>query len=352
MLNESKFSCINTKISALKAGMLNDDDFNRLINSNTVKEVFEYLIKYSQYGSDLYQMQNLRIHRGEVERILLKYIVSIIEKLILYSSQPYKKVLKVYLMKYEIEDLKFVLKAMARGNDIDNIKKHLVSSVKYNSVDFDKLLQQKKLSKLLEALADTKYYRLLSPYFKDENEKFNFYIEMVLDRYYFKNLEEAVEKLPRKKDYNFHDSLRKSIDLLNLEWIYRGINFYDMSKEEILNFLLDGGYKFNYYKLKELLYNYDLKKIREYVLKTEYKFLFNHSNDLDLFMERRIERYLYYRLLKLYKKSSLGFGKVISYIQLLEFEVKDIISVLESSRYHLSSEEISKYLIRTIKEVK
>ena len=66
----------------------------------------------------------------------------------------------------------------------------------------------------------------------------------------------------------------------------------------------------------------------------------------DIYMERRINRYIYYELRDLSRKSPLSIIQTIEYVWLLEFEVRDVISIIESIRYNLSSEEARKFLVK------
>ncbi|MFZ7131738.1 MAG: V-type ATPase subunit [Eubacteriales bacterium] len=347
-MNNMKFSTINTKISALRSTMLTNEQVEEIISLNTVDEVFDFLVSHTPYVDVLWNLKGNKIHRGDMERGLYRYNVVAIERLMFYLSDEYKSFLKKYMIRYEIEDLKLIIESVTGRVKLENIENHLLSSPKYTDMNFHELLQQQTLQGVLDQLKETKYYRLLLPYCEQIDEKFNFYIEMILDRYYYKQLFLATKKITSEDNKKSIEIIRRNIDLLNLEWVYRATKYYDMSKEEIMNFVLDHGYKYDYYKLKELVYSYALSDLLNYLSQTEYGFLFNHKGDLDLYMERRMERYLYYKALNLYKTSILDFGKVMAYIQLVEFEIKDLISIIESKRYRLPVKEATAYLIRSM----
>jgi len=65
-------------------------------------------------------------------------------------------------------------------------------------------------------------------------------------------------------------------------------------------------------------------------------------------MERRTERYLYYQFANSFKKGKLDIASTMAYIHLLEYEVRDIISILEAKRYELSLNEAKEFLVRKI----
>jgi V/A-type H+-transporting ATPase subunit C len=332
----------------MKSKTLQENDYINIMNLSNVMEVLDYLNDNTVYQEVLWDLKGKEVHRNDIESRLYRFRELIIEKLILYIGNEYKDFLKKYLLRYEIEDLKLVFKIVRGKINPEYMDNYIFTTSKYSNIDFSELLEQSSVLDVLKKLKTTKYYRLIKPYSENISEKFNFYLEMVLDRYYYNELIEAVQRLPKTDDEKAAEILRRKIDLYNLEWIYRATKHFDMSKEEILNFVLGHGFKYDYKKLKKIIYSFDPDNPLKNFAGTQYEFIFNHDYDIDLFMERRIDRYIYYKALNLYKSSILTFGKTISFIELIEFEIKDIFSIVESKRYHMSANEISKYLIRTI----
>jgi V/A-type H+-transporting ATPase subunit C len=63
-------------------------------------------------------------------------------------------------------------------------------------------------------------------------------------------------------------------------------------------------------------------------------------------MERRINRFIYYKLRELSRKAPLSIIQTIAYVWQFELEIKDIISIIESIRYDLPREEAKKFLVK------
>lgn len=350
-MSSMNFSTVNTKISAIKAKLLSREDFINIMNLHSVQEIFDYLNDNTSFREVLWDLQGRKIHRNDFEKRLYKYKITVVEKLFLYLNQDYRDLIQTYMLRYEIENLKLVFEFVRGRKKKEAIEEHFFTFGKHSNINFIKLLQKDSVLDVLEEIKDTKYYRLILPYAQSEDEKFNFYVEMMLDKYYYHQLIQKSQKLLGDKDKKSTEILRRRVDLYNLEWIYRGLKYFDMSKEEILNFVLDYGYLYNYNKLKDVVYKFDVNDLAGQFRNTPYEFLFDCENDLDLFMERRIDHYLYGKSLSLLNSSILSFGKVTAFIELVDFQIKDIISVIESKRYKMPVEEISKYLIRTIEVV-
>lgn len=344
-----QFAAINAKVQVLKGRMLTEEDYIKIISKNSVPEIADYLKRNTSYKSVLKNEDTNVIHRGKLEFILKKYIVLQFEKILHYFTGGYRKLFKIMFMRYEIEDLKLYIRALSRGENLEEVKDLVLYSGIYSTVDHKKLITSENIEEFIKHLEGTIYYNSIKPYLSEKGSKLTFYIEMNLDRLYFTKLYEQVEKLDKKNRNILRELLGKNIDLLNLEWIYRGLKFYKLSSEELINYTLIGGYSLKFNEIKNLCYSKDEKQLINRMIDSRYGFLFHHKDTLDLFMERRIERYLYFQFLGYYRKGQIDITQTIAYVHLLEYEVRDIISITETIRYDLDKNQVKSYLVRRIK---
>lgn len=343
MSNERRFAAVNTKIRVLSSNLLTNREYINLIQCESVESQLNYLRENTVYKDVLNNCNTIQ----QVEVQLVRSILGEFAKLLSFFTDSYKDFFKAVLMRYEIEDLKIYIRVLQRGEDKDKISKGTVVNSSYHTIDFDQLNTATNLNELIEMLKGSIYYKSLSPYRFEEGTKILFYMEMNLDRLYFNNLKEKAKGLSFEDRALFLKTLGENADLLNIEWIYRGIKYYKLIPEELINYTLSNGLVFNYEKIKGMCYSTE-EGLKNIVLNTKYKFLFDSSHDIDLFMERRIGRYLYFLFLKDFRKAKLDISLVISFIHLLEYEVNDIISILESKRYNLDLSETKEYLLRKI----
>lgn len=346
MSNERRFSAINTKIRVLRAKSLDKKDYINLMEKNSVVEQVAYLKENTIYKEELSKIENLdKIEQVEIE--LERHLINQFEKIIRYFTDDYRSLFRTLMLRYEIEDLKLYLRALERKEDLSKIDSLSLLKEKYYSFDPKKLKSSRNMEEFIENLKGTIYYDALNSYKEEEHAKIIFYMEMNLDRLYFNSLKSASKSLKKEDKIIFEKILGRNEDLLNIEWIYRGIKFYNLLPEELINFTLPHGYEFNYKKLKKMCYSNE-EELKEIVLKTQYDFLFDTEKDIDLYMERRIQRYLYYRFLDAFRKASLDITLSIAYIHLLEYEIRDIISMLEAKKYGLTLQETKDYLVRKV----
>lgn len=344
----SKHAAINTKALAMRARKISDDDFREMIKAKDLKDVFLYLRDNTYYGDFLKNLDPDDLHRTELEAHLNDLKINEAEKLMHYLSGKEKLFFQIFLVRTEVESLRILIRGIARGDDLESLNRLIVYSQKYSRIPFERLFRSRDWDEFKKLLIGTDYYRILEIHKDIGSDRDLIVIEKSLDRYYYDLLRNRLLQLNKKQNQELINAQRRNIDLLNLLWIYRGKKFYNLSREEIIAYSLRGGLEINENRLMSLIEAKDFQELKERLGNSEYAFLFNHTKTIDLFMERRRERYLYYMYLKLFGDVDGGLGRVVAYIRLLDFEIEDITSIIESKRYRMGQEETKKYLIRTI----
>ncbi|RVU55680.1 V-type ATPase subunit [Anaerosphaera multitolerans] len=338
MSRTASLAAVNAKVGKLNSKLLKDNDYIELSHLKSVKEIIGYLQNNSEIGSQL----NLYDRTYEVQYKMRQYRKRQLEKVSHYFSGDYRKFSEALMSEFEIVDIKRILRALKQKelSDFDLKKLQVEESFK--------LTEDSTLHSFINSLKHSRYYKVLHAYENESDDVILFYMEMNLDKLYYNSLVESSKTLP-KKDYGSVLKLVGSkIDLLNINWIYRGLKHYNLLPEELINFCILGGNKLKYEDLKKLCYVENVDGLVEQVLNSEYKFLFDSENT-DIYMDRRLRRYLYYLAKRESKKGNLTIGKYLAYTFLLDFEVKDISSIMETTRFDISFEEKLKFLARSYK---
>lgn len=347
MGNERRFSAINTKIRVMRSRFLKDDDYIALMEMNSVEDQIKYLreeTKYSKVLEDIDDIDNIQKVELQLERLQVQQF----EKIIKYFSDDYERYIKSFMFRYETEDLKLFLRVLARGEKLEDYGMESLLKDKYYSFSYEKIKDAKSVVDFIDKLKGTKFYDVLYPYRNEDHSKLMFYMEMNLDRLYFNTINESAQKLSKADRQSFNNVFGENIDILNIEWIYRGLKFYNLAPEELINYTLPHGLVFNFNKLKDLCYG-DIEHLKSVVRDTRYKELVNEDKDIDLFMGIRVQRYMYNRFKNAFRDGRFDISISNAYLHLLEYEIKDIISILEAKKYGLSYYETKEYLVREIK---
>jgi len=340
-----RFAAINTKIRALEGQLLQDRDYQRLLDMSDLSEMVTYLKNKTSYKEVLDLVESEQASIEELEVIFRKTLFKKLQGFIHYFVDDYKKLFRILFMRYEVEDLKLFIRALDRNESLENMLSHMVILGVGKSFDYDKLIQATSLEELVSALDGTPYQALIQYYLNDPPERRIFYIEMNLDRYYFRQLNAQVDKLAPADQKPLKEILGKNTDILNLQWLYRGRRFYNLSSEELLNYTLMGGHALKYKTLKTLCYASTMDEAVSYIKKSPYGFLIG-DKDFEVFMELNMERYIYKEFMHLKKTNHMNIIESMVYMHQIEYEVRDLFAIFEAKRYGFEKSEIKKYLVR------
>jgi V/A-type H+-transporting ATPase subunit C len=336
----TSYQAINTKMSARKRAFLNEVEWNKLLNCESIAEVTNFLRK--RYGYERVLTEgNKELHRTELETILNRYKVTEIEKFLHYFSGGYQNFFKIFLMQYEIDDLQLILRAIVRNDDKKELQDHFMHSASHTKLNYDKLLQSTDVEEFTSYLKGTPYFDALKNLTKEDATQKPFHMEMRLNMLYYKMLIDATKRLNKRDEQVAKEMIGIQIDYLNIQWIYRAFSYYALSKEEMLMYSLTGGFYLSYKKIKELIYLDGVEVFKDKVTKYMKAPVFKEEDDV--FLERNIQSIIVKHFHKIQARDSIG--SVLKYLYMLNIQIIDIISITEGIRYQFPKERITKYLV-------
>lgn len=344
----TRFAAVNSKIKTMESEFLKDEDYVELLQKRSVMEVARYLKEKTAYGRVLEHAHIESIHRGQLENLIKQNMIRNIDKIIHYFNGSYRRFVGTLYAKYEIEELKQIARAVYNGRGANDFRNSAFIG-KYSGIEAEKVFEAKLVRDIIYALEGSEFYKYLIPLVNGDMKENLFRFEMTLDMAYYSILQREWSKLD-KGDIRVLEQAQGLIsDLLNLQWIYRGIKFYKISPEELLNYTIDIGYRLNRDFIKRLCYSGSLDDFFKLTRETRYSFLFKNDETTDIYMERRMERHIYFELKAMARSRSLSIITTFSYILFLEFEVRDVIAVIESNRYGVPLDQAHKYIIRKLR---
>lgn len=341
-----KFAAINSKIKSLEGKFLTTEQYSKLLQCKNYSEAIKFLKDDTSYGEALNLYNLSEINRGKLEIILKRYYIGKFNKLRHYFNGDYKKLFNILFMRYEIEDLKVILRGKYIEKDKDQIHSLITYESPLNYINYDDLLSAKNIEDLVDKLNDTKYYKYLKPLVAEVKEEGLFRMETSLDFLYFSTLRKFIKRI-NNEDREILERINGIYsDLLNMQWIARGKKYYNLSSEVLFNYTIYDGKHLNRESLKKLCYAKTSEEFYEVVKETPYRELF--KDDEDYLPERQMLSYLRDDFNKLRVRGEMNISCLIAYLELFQIEIRDIISTVENKRYNINFDEAMKYVTVTI----
>ena len=331
------YYALETKIATKKGRILNKSTWEKFLDSPTVDALINHLKENEEFGKAFKDIEISNLDRNNLETVLEKFKTLEVENLLHYFSGPYKEFIKAVLVEGEIKDLSLILRKLSRGESLEGIEQRFVHSKIFTNLDFDDLLTSKNIEQFIQKLKGTLYYNSLRNLTKEIAIQREFHIEMKMYVALYKVICEKASKL-RKEDMKAAiEIIGLNIDLLNIQWIYRALKFYQISPEEIFIYSLEGGRTLGYNRLRKLCYSTldEFKKLTNDYLR--YDFFKNAADDINVVIDSYMLNY--------FKKNNYNnIGTALAFIYLLNIIVNDLTSVTEGIQYQVPKEKLKEYL--------
>jgi Archaeal/vacuolar-type H+-ATPase subunit C len=342
------FAALNAKIKALEGKMLAQEQYNGLLKTKNYYEALKYLKENTYYSEALKDINIMDIHRGDLEIILKKYYVDIFFKLNHFVKGIYKDLLQLLFLELQIEDLKVIFRAkyVDKKEDI----KHLLITCHspMNQIPYEELIAEKNMEALSKKLKDIKLFKHIAPLLQNFNNESLFRIEMALDFEYFSAIRKFIKKMDKENGEIVKKINGSTIDILNIQWIYRGKQYYKLSPEELFNCTIYKGYKINSEMIRKMCYAKDTNEFYDLISDTVYGSIFSNAKGRDYLIEKEMNTFIRRQLSRYKSGGKLNISLTLSYIQLMEIELRDIISIVENKRYMSEEAKALEYITKVI----
>jgi V/A-type H+-transporting ATPase subunit C len=344
MNSSISYSGINTKVKAMSPKLISNDDYNKIVNLETVSDFIAYLKKHPGYH-DLFQKYDEReIHRGEAERVFINGLYLDYTKIYRFANEEQRQDLELIFFRYEVNVLKACIRLIHNNASAYDLSLFHPFFTKHSSINVNNLSASRSMEEYIQNLKGTEYYPLLTK-MSSKSGLSSFDYEMALDVYYFSKswrLKDKILKGNNRKAFTLR--IGTEIDLLNLMWIYRSKKMYDMGASDIFTYLIPVNYKLTKAQLARLVSAVTLDEFMNLITTTKYKHFATHLKDGT--MERsynKIINGIYLYNITIYPASMTT---VNYYLYQKDMEIGRLTSALECIRYGLDYKQKQDYILQ------
>ena len=326
-----KYPSINAKLKGMYAKRLKDADLQDLAKQNNLKSAVAILKNKSSSLNVLSEDAD----REQIEKVLNGEIIYDIEKIVKYLDKNDTQIFNLLISKYEIRCIKKAIKLLYSKNEYDENIKIWTNTI---FTDLKGLESIKSIDEFLKIINNTKYKKILKKYFENKDTEYSiFEIENELDKMYLKSIYNSAGN-----NKNLKKMIGAKIDFTNILWIYRMKKYYNFSEDKIEKSIIDINYALKKNQILLLVKAKNIEELNEILKKTVYS---NIATDDIYELECNMKKYLHGLYIKNFKSNLLSINCIYSYLNLVELENKDIISIIEAVRYGIDKEKLLKKLI-------
>ena len=323
-----KYPSINAKLKGMYAKRLKDDDLQDLAKQNNLKSAVAILKNKSSSLNVLSEDAD----REQIEKVLNGEIIYDIEKIVKYLDKNDTQIFNLLISKYEIRCIKKAIKLLYSKNEYDENIKIWTNTI---FTDLKGLESIKSIDEFFKIINNTKYKKILKKYFENKDTEYSiFEIENEL---YLKSIYNSAGN-----NKNLKKMIGAKIDFTNILWIYRMKKYYNFSEDKIEKSIIDINYALKKNQILLLVKAKNIEELNEILKKTVYS---NIATDDIYELECNMKKYLHGLYIKNFKSNLLSINCIYSYLNLVELENKDIISIIEAVRYGIDKEKLLKKLI-------
>lgn len=335
---------ISTKAKAMYGQRLKKSDYDELIRKRSVSEITSYLKNETIYGEALKDIQEMSVHRGQLEEILRRHVFMKLMKLIRYAGKKGHSFYELHLHQVEIDCILACIRALITKQFMESIADMPLFLDRYTKVNFVKLAKAKNYDDLLEAVKKSIFYKTLLQFHIDKEEFSYTKLEAALQKTYYQHVFQIVEKnFKGKTKENILHIYKTNIELSNITKIYRYKKFFQAKPEEIKESLLDVKSRLSSSMLTQLIEASSAEEMLKLLEKSNYH-LYVDQQDF-VFIEYYSEQ-IKYHLARRYMNFSTAAPLVFcAYYFLATLEIENLFNIIEGVRYHVASEEIERMLI-------
>jgi len=341
---EQLYSNVLVKIGVERSNLLSKEKLQRLTDSNSLTELITEL-RSTIYGEKLSKLTP-PYSTDNLERAFRESFIEVCIKMVKNSPISVSAFLRTYLLKFEHENIKTILRAISIGLPFDDIKNKLYMSVEKFLKREEVMLKaamalQVKLA--VEALQPTIYGPSLSSGLQEYEENGSTkYFDLLLDEMYYEEFGESFRNMPtneQKLAFYYVSTKTEMFDILTI--LRAKLLGYDSHWIRVA--LSRDCYTVSEQAIESMLMAEDFKSAMEVVEQTHYKKLFTKAETPEKTIsvaEKALKREIFEHAQTTKIGDPFNVGSVMAFIMRKEIELYNLTMISLGTEYKWKKDEL------------
>ena len=301
------------RVAVMKSRLLRKENYDRMLKMG-FNEILKH-IEESEYKKEMDENDVSSQDINIIESALNANLIRTIEKLHRISNESMKEVLKLHALRYDIANMKTIIRSKFAGVSHEEIKELLYESINYSKEFFIMLSKKERVVDIINTFSSLRKMKL------DVNSLFE--LESGLDKYYWKRMCTFAESI---KGSSVADFIYEELEMINIKTILRLQG--EMSQEEIRKYLVKPSKK-----VLRLLSS-DSKNKKEII----------GTDDEEVELKKTLLR----KSSLLSHKNVLSVNYILGYLISKKSEISNLKALIKAKKFKMDPEVIEKMLVVAI----
>lgn len=350
------YAAISARVRAMYADLLTPQDILRLSEAPDFLSLFNSL-KSTAYGPYLEGLKDKDINPRRVITQIKRKLSDAYYSVIQMAPVQTRPLVKQLYRYYEIGNLKAVLRAIVTVSTWnaetalwDRVRDVLFPMGPASVLPAQAMVESGSVATAVDLLQGTPYEDVLSFAMKRYSAEQNLFpIEVALDLSYWRRLWSEAQKLTGQDRQHSVRIVGSLLDMNNLMWAIRYRVYHKLSEEEVINYTLPFGYRVHDADVRAIAAGADVSSIINRI--------FPGIPDLNALLENpqtglpKLEVLLKQRIMQeclaAFVGSPFHIGLPLAFLVLHDFEMQDLIVLIEAKSSEMPEEEYQPFLLKT-----
>ncbi|MDD1771941.1 MAG: ATP synthase A1 subunit C [Methanomassiliicoccales archaeon] len=212
--SKGNYSYVSARVKAKKSLLISKDNYPKLLLMD-LNEIGRFLGE-TQYKVEMTELATKYDGVNLIELGTSKNLARVFTDILDYSKGDLREMLERYLMRWDVSNIKTVLRGKYYGASAEEIKEDIVAAGKFSDEYFNTLISLEGVDEILKELKNKEGLVIPEEIIAEYNESKTLApIEDYLDKKYYEDVLECV-KCRSKAEGLFKQFLRKEVDVTNL----------------------------------------------------------------------------------------------------------------------------------------
>lgn len=351
----SGYAAISTRVRAMYSDLLSPQEMTRLSESSDFSALVSAL-KSTPYGKYLSGLKDNELTPRRVIHAIKNRLADSYSSVVQQAPEQTRPLVKQLYRYFELGNLKAVLRSIqtvsswnADASNWERVHEVLFPFGSFSTIPAQAMVEAGNVGSAVDLLKGTPYESTMSFAMKRFSAEQNLFpLEVALDLDYWRRLWAEAKKLSGKDREMATKIIGSLLDMNNLMWVIRYKVYHKLSEEELINYTLPFGYRVRDEDVRAIAAGSEIATVVSRIypnIPDVNSLLDNPQSGLP-----KLEQLLKQQVVKTCTAAFIGdpfhIGIPLAYLILSDFEVQDLIVLLEAKSTNMADEDYRPLLLK------